>query len=215
MNNGLIEQSRETVQNENVAITLNPSAPQADRTQNLEQLYLASCADLRSLIFEAEPSLFVTDADTILESLAGSLPEYCGELTLEAFYQWASAFVLTAAKRSAVTLEIITKYRHLIETAVFKYSRASALDLAVETDALIFKYADSLARRGTAKLSTRLTAMVRRHCWQQLKKRIRRFEIVTQYPDQSHFSIPEIFSKDELASIALDAQEIENNPFYS
>ena len=145
-----------------------------DRTETIQQLYFNHSPELRAAAFDAYPALIAPDAYRIMLALASSLHRYGGPPEDKPFLKWATRFVRKEAERFRITLDILSKYRRVIESAIrdslwattaLDVGQSDPEDIFGEVAALIFERAHSLNRKGRAKLSTRLSALVRKHVW--------------------------------------------------
>jgi hypothetical protein len=165
-------------------------------------------------MFDSEPNLNFSDGSQVLRLLADSLTQYRGKAEPSAFVLWSTRFVQREARRFVLTEWILLTQRKLIKFTIYSAMKSTCQDRAIEDQdiesecaLLVFRYALRLSKPGTAKLSTRLRALVKRHCGFALKKRKRRLEIVTTYETTIGAHGCETLSPDELAEIRADEME--------
>ncbi len=144
----------------------NPAA----RTQILHNLIVTNKAPLLDACYDAYPGLLVWDAESIMSTLTLSLARYGGPSEEGSFMRWATRFTVKETRRYEILAEILANHRRTISGAISANLWASSCDSAIEVQdlmnevaTLIFDRAHSLAQRGTAKLSTRLTALTKQH----------------------------------------------------
>jgi len=191
------------------------------RKTELQQLYLTHYSTLTATAYEAHSELLVFDAYRVMELLSAKLNRYTGPSSDEPFLKWATRFVRKESERYKITATILSKYRRVIDSAIWKYRQtAAAFELYIEHEdvfqeiaALIFEKAHSLNKKGRAKLSTRLTALVKKHCYfYHVSKFNRRHSILTAVAP-TDFGI-EIMTKQELESQRFDDEESERASRY-
>jgi hypothetical protein len=205
----------EIVHTSHPAIGTDANTESQDRTESINQLFTSNSNAFASAAFEVYPDLFVFDCDKVLATLKARLPRYKGPSTDAAFLRWGKSFVKQEARRYQITLTILGEQSRVIHAAINKALRGVAQeryiqhqDIYWEIARLIFDRAHSLARKGTAKLSTRLTALVIKHVhyyhrsyWQ------RRHEILTKHVEQGGGFGCEVMSEAELASERAELAE--------
>ena len=120
--------------------------------------------------YQVYPALWVEDAETILSSLGTRLHRYGGPAELEPFMRWATRQVQKDARRYRITADILSEFGHLIRATISAEIDRPVRDYSADVDSifwevalLIFQHAHSLARRGSAKTSTRLVALIKKH----------------------------------------------------
>jgi hypothetical protein len=185
------------------------------RRKALDALYMSQYGDLSAVMFDHEPALNFGDGASVLRLLADAIPRYRGEPEREAFRKWATRFVQKEARRFVLAHEILRTQRKLIKFTVYYAMKSDSCqdwavtneDIESEVAMLVFRYALLLSNKGTAKLSTRLRALIERHCGFCMKKRRRRLEIVTTYETTIGAHGCETLSPDELAEIIAEEME--------
>lgn len=203
--------------------TANGAAANTDsyvRTNATDQLYFSNYTALTAVAYHTYPDLLVFDADKIMTMLGQRLARYKGPANNEAFLRWASEFVRKEADRYKITLRIMTRYRRVIDAAIRRYRQTSAAyeryvehdDVFIEVMTLVFQRAHSLNKKGPAKISTRLTALVKKHCYfYHVSKCNTRHRVMTLAPTMLGV---ETLSKAELASQRFDRAEAKRESRY-
>lgn len=190
--------------------------------KTLHSFIFKNMAELTDLAHEAGKStLFFGTPDAIIGMLFRNLHRYGGPPVEADFMVWARRFVSREASRYEITARILAEYKDLIHKAIHESMWTSAIDLAVEHQDvywevvfLIFQRAHSLDRKGTAKLSTRLYELVKKHVYQYHNKKNdqRRKSVQRRWNEIGC----ERFSDDELAAMrAAEADEGVYDPGYS
>lgn len=182
------------------------------RTNLISQLFFNNYAALTAVAYEAYPGLLVWDCDRILTQLGQRLGRYKGPLAQEPFMRWAERFVTKEAERYAITTRILTEYRKVIFKAISDNLWNSAQDRATEhadifaeVMLLVFRKAHALNRKGTAKESTRVYGLVKKHVFLFHNTRNkRRREAVARHLAQLGELACETFTPEELESISHD-----------
>jgi hypothetical protein len=185
------------------------------RKTEVQQLYLSHYSTLTAAAYEAYPHLLVMDADRIMELLHAKLSKYTGPSSDEPFLRWATRFVRKESERYAITAQILLEQNRVIHGAINTHTWTSAVDRSVEHDdlyweiaLLIFQRAHSLNRKGTAKLSTRITALVKKHIYLYYNsKNQRRLRLVTEHVQEGGSIDCEMLSPEEIASTQPQALE--------
>jgi hypothetical protein len=185
------------------------------RRKALDALYMSQYGDLTASVYELQPSLHFADGESILTLLSEAIPRYRGKPETEAFRKWATRFVQKEARRFALAHEILRTQRKLIKFTIYSAMKSDSCqdwavtneDIESEVAMLVFRYALLLSNKGTAKLTNRLRALVKRHCGFCMKKRRRRLEIVTTYETTIGAHGCETLSPDELAEIIAEEME--------
>jgi hypothetical protein len=144
-----------------------------DRTTTLHNIITMNYGDLVAIAYDAYPQMVFCTPGAIIGTLYGNIERYGGPTESTAFMRWASRFVTKEAQRHRITAEILAEHQTLIYAAIHEALNSSqARDYSIspedvywEVVMLILARAHSLARRGTAKLSTRLYALVKKHVW--------------------------------------------------
>lgn len=129
-------------------------------------------ATLTREAYQTHPGLYVRDCDTILQRLEQRVERFVRRFKTSPPIEQAVRFVCQEAERHAITERILVEHGRLIHKSIHLSVWTSAVDLAVEHGDLfseisfeIFKRAHSLNRAGTAKLSTRIYSLAKKHCW--------------------------------------------------
>jgi hypothetical protein len=143
-----------------------------DRTSTLNNFLVANYRNLQDAAYAAYPDLLVFDAEKIIVQLSKKLNRYTGPPLEPLFMKWACRFMIHEAERYKFASQILVEQADVIHAAIHNSLWTSAVDLAVEHQdiywqvvELIFDRAHSLNRRGTAKLSTRVTGLVKKHIY--------------------------------------------------
>jgi hypothetical protein len=154
-----------------------------ERISAVRKLYGATFGTILNTLQE-DRDLLATQAYDVVGGLVPHLDSYDGELDEYPFLLWALS-ILEPAARFAV---ILSKYQKLIRYRIHQELSSNVADLAVDDEdvfqdvsLLIFQNIESLARRGTARLPRRLSALIHRHCGFIHKKRRNRRRIVKEY----------------------------------
>ena len=187
--------------------------PSYRKTERLNHLYTNHYNILTASAYETYPQLLVMDADIIMELLSAKLSRYKGPSSDEAFLKWATRFVRKEAARYAITARILSEQNRVIHKAINTHTWTSAVDRSVEHKdlyweiaLLIFQRAHSLNQRGTAKLSTRITALVKKHVYLYHNSRNqRRLRLVQEHVQQGGVIECEMLSPEEIASMQPQA----------
>jgi hypothetical protein len=144
-----------------------------DRNSTLNSYIIANYLTLTDAAHDATKcKLFFTTPEAIISSLSGNFHRYGGPLEEQPFMAWATRFASREAQRYEITGRILTEYEALIYDAIRQSLWTSAQDWSVEPQdvfweitLLIFQKAHSLDKPGSAKLSTRIYGLVKRHCY--------------------------------------------------
>jgi hypothetical protein len=181
-----------------------------DCSDRLEALYNHRFETLCAKVFEYEPSLLSGDDKRVLARLYTELPEYDGGLNDRSYLQWAEEFIKAEARKFAFVATVAKDHGAVIHGGIWSALRSSpfvmecsigADDLYSEVLSLILKYADNLAEKGSARLSSRLYALARKHALFSVRKRNRRFAKILSQPDAVRAFIKETLTDEELAAI--------------
>jgi hypothetical protein len=200
------------------------AVPKKTRRTTLETYYFENYGSLLALANESEPSLPLGGDVRILQLFAEALERYRKPLTQESLNDWATRWVIKESasrahvpERSAITEDILREHGETIHFAVKRAMKTFSEDCAVsnedvenEIGLLIFQMALKLSQQGTAKLSNRLRALIKRHCYgYHIRDRKRRLEIVTQFQTTLGRKGIEILTPMELAQIKADEMELD------
>lgn len=155
----------------------------------LEKLFLENYAALMSEAYSEYSAMLVWDAERIMNRLSASLHLYEGPVCSEGFMTWGVAQVRHGAAQHRIAADLLQSYQRLLRWAIVKALGSNVEDCAVDVEdlwnevaALVFQNAHELVRPGTAKLSTRLVALVRRHVWgYHVRNRVNRHRIVSEH----------------------------------
>ncbi len=185
-------------------------------TTTLHGFISTNYASLTAVCYEAYPELLVFDADRILTFLAASTSRYGGPLGNEhAFMRWATRFVTKEAQRYEITSRILREHRRTlfaaIHTSLWKSSTEASVcpeDLFNEISMLVHDRAHSLDGKGTARLPTRLTGLVKRHVQFHNSRCSRRRKALQRHLLSGESLGCEVLSDLELASMRADAEGI-------
>lgn len=159
-----------------------------DRQTVLQSFFIQQYEIFLAAAFEVHPELLAPDGERILTVLSHRLDHYGGPLENSSFLRWAERFVRKEARRYKLTEKILAEQNRVIHAAIHEYLWSldyvvsSHDDVYQEIAALIFRKALALDKPGRAKLSTRITALVRRHTYYRNKKNSRRKELVEANP---------------------------------
>lgn len=183
-----------------------------DREQALQQFVLMHYGSLVDKTFEAYPGLLYSDPERIVMRLGHNLRRYGGPVEAESFLIWACRWVANETRRYDFLDTVLREHSRTIRSAISRYLWTSAEDCAVDAEdifaevlALIFQSAHSLRKPGRAKLSTRLTGLVKRHVdFYHNHRRARRLEVVRKYPMNIAC---EQLSSEELASMQSNTDD--------
>jgi len=183
-----------------------------DRNQSLNQFIIANYRDLTDAAYTAYPNLLVLDCEKAIIRLGNALIRYTGPAEQTPFLKWATRFVTKEAQRYRIAGRIITNQMEVIHAAIRNNLWTSASDCADEHQdvfweivELIFQKAHSLNRRGSAKLSTRVTALVKKHCFLYYNaKNARRRKLIKEQLEANKPINCECLSDEELASMKAD-----------
>jgi hypothetical protein len=141
-----------------------------DRNDKLSKLLITSHTALQDAAYEAFSGLTVFDAEKIMVLLGKELPRYGGPPYEAPFMRWATRLVTKEAQRYKTTALILFEYGRLIRTTIRAELNRPIRDYSVDVESiyweialLVFERAHSLAKRGRAKLSTRLVALTQKH----------------------------------------------------
>lgn len=158
----------------------------AEREKSLAYADVASDANTdRRVIFERNygvlldtclesPQLFIADAERLIFGLASHLHQFTGDTDHE-FIQWAGTILYPAIDRLRRFYDLKEKYYNVVRSAIWRTLGHSAepnklddypelvRELANEVWLFIFLNLDKLTNSGSAKLSTRLFGLARRH----------------------------------------------------
>ncbi len=187
----------------------NPAA----RTQILHSFLLTNKAPLLDACYDAYPGLLVWDAESILSSLTLSLARYGGPYEKGSFMRWATRFTVKETRRYEILNRILAEHERTIYAAIRENLWTSSTCAAVEYQdvfwevaQLVWERAESLDCRGKAKLSTRLTALTKRHCYYFHNARnSRRRKAVQRHVEAGETLNCEHLSDVELASMRADS----------
>jgi len=182
------------------------NAQSAKRLEALQGFIVGNQEVLTTAIFEAYPDALYSLPEGIIKGLIRNLAAYDGPTTLEPFLSWAVAWVQQEADRHRFTLLVYSEYALVIHAAIHDYLWTSYKDYGVSHDDLfaeiilvVFSMAHELSQLGTAKLSTRLTELVKTHVGFHNIKNHRRRKLVTEKIERIPDSIR--LSDDEIASM--------------
>lgn len=194
-------------------------AQPANRLEALQGFIVGNQAALTAAVFDTYPDALYSLPETIVSALILNLgEEYGGPVEQEPFLGWALSWVQREAERHRFTLMVYSEYALVIHAAIHKYRWRSFEDCGITHDdlfaeiiLLVFKKAHELSRPGTAKLTTRLTSLVRKHLYFRDKKSARHQRLVRERVDE----IPDAIrlSDEEIASMQPDPEIYE--PGYS
>lgn len=181
-----------------------------DRTTILDQLVITNYSALQDVAYTTYPGLLVFDAEKIITLLGKRLGRYTGPPIEAPFMKWAIRFVGDEALRYKIATQILAEQYGVIRAAIHEYLWTSAVNLSVEHQdvyweiaELIFQRAHSLNRRGKAKLSTRVTALVKKHCYMyHNSKNARRRKLLKARLTIDEPILCERLSDEEIASIS-------------
>jgi hypothetical protein len=145
-----------------------------ERLAQLHRLAFVCHPIVKDAIYE-DPTFTWADAEAGGVSIYGALPSYQGEVSSEAFETWAIEVALKGARQHQIWRTLMADHTAVIKTAIrcsVENNPNNAVDYSVGLDDLfsqvsyrIFEEAQDLAKPGTAKLSTRLVALAKKHLW--------------------------------------------------
>ncbi len=188
--------------------------------ENSERINALYNSTFRTILgtLAADRDLLALQAYDVVRGLAQHLDQYDGELDEYSFLLWALSILEPASRFIVLT----SKYQTLIRQRIKLELRSKVEDVAVsEEDALqeisllIFQHIDSLSRRGAARLPTRISALIHRHCSFIHKKRRNRARIVAEYGDTIGIHGVSIMTPMELASQRFDQADGEGGYYRS
>ncbi|WP_433965983.1 hypothetical protein [Tunturiibacter gelidiferens] len=180
-----------------------------NRMTKLSQLVSDHQATLTAAMYKAHRDLYTFDVDHILNRLRANLYKYEGPSTDEPFVRWARRWVMKEAQRHRITEAILHEHSRIIHGAINDNLWMTSVedratqhhDVFWEITNLIFSKAHALNKSGTAKLSTRVYALVKRHCWFYHNTRNqRRLNSLTKHLNQGGELKCEVMSDEELAA---------------
>lgn len=177
----------------------------AGRIAALAQVVFANYGTLVGAAYESYPGLLFSDPEKIVASLNRSLVHYTGPMDDESFLGWACEWVAKETKRYEFLAYVLKEHSRTIRSAIRGSQWTSILDAATDEDdifaevmALVFLKAHALRRKGTAKLSSRLTALAKKHvAYYHNHPNKRRSDLVLRYPSSfvcEHLSPEELDS---------------------
>jgi hypothetical protein len=185
----------------------------SNRLSQLKQFYFNSYNEMEVVAYESYADLDASQCYHVLEALAALLHKYKGPSTDVAFEKWAKRTVVKEASRYKLLALATTEYASLIHKAIHENLWTTAMDCGVGHDDifnevlwLIFQKAPALSKKGTAKLSTRLYALTKKHVYlyhnSRNKKRLA--AVTRRIEKDGDFSV-EVLSDAELAAMKKDA----------
>ena len=135
----------------------------AERQIELEQVFQRNYAALIDSAL-ADRSLFVADAERIVDGLAEHLPQYTGPIKDEAFREWAADAIRPAVSRIAAFTRLKTETERFVLRAIWKVVNTATdlmddftvADISDRVWLWAFEHFDELVTPGEAKPSTRL-----------------------------------------------------------
>jgi hypothetical protein len=199
--------------NEAIQNKVNPG----DRATALNDLLHQNHNALARLAYEVYPSLLVPDCEHILAALSEALKcgKYRGQIKQQSFFKFASRLVAKEAQRFMLTERILRENRRVIYAAIRRFTRTFEQDRSVEhvdifweVAYLIHQRAHSLSKPGKAKLSTRLTALVKKHVEFYLTSYwFRQHRLIRERVESGLPQHVEWMSDEELASMKAEIDE--------
>jgi hypothetical protein len=177
-----------------------------DRTTALKQFYASNFGTLKAAAHESQKLLFY-ETDAAVAALSRNLNKYKGPLDERSFLKWANRWVAMEAARYPFLTMVMTEHSRVIYAAIKDNLWTSAEDRAVEYQdvysevlMLVFNKAHVLCKKGSAKLSTRLYELTKKHVYlYHNSKNKRRFEAVARRLQRGGSIDAEQMSEDELA----------------
>jgi len=173
-----------------------------ERVTAVHKLYRKTFRQILGTI-AADRDLLALQAFDAVNGLEKHLARYEGPLDEYSFLLWALSILEPASK----FIVILSKYQKLIRSRIRLELRSNVEDAAYdeedcfqEISLLVFQHLDSLSKRGAARLPTRLTGLIRRHCGFIHKKRQNRYRIVSEHPEEIGSRGVAVLSEMELAS---------------
>ncbi len=175
-------------QSADLADTMQPNPVTDDRQNKLSSLAFEHYETITGAPYETYPGLNFGDHDRIVGTLSASLQSYSGPLKKDPFLAWAVALVQTEAQRYRMLDKARGEHRSVIRAAISRALYGATEDCAVDVDdvfnevlLLVFTLGPELAKPGSAKLSSRLFALARRHTYGYFtKKRNERHALITE-----------------------------------
>jgi len=140
------------------------------------ELYQRNIGYLQDRVLASVPPLMHEDVDRALAALSSQLREFAGS-TDDEFRQWAGKLLDPAIERLKFFYELYSSSHKLVLSAIWRaldnavepslydnYSE-TVQELANEVWLWAFLNIEALMRKGTAKASTRIYALARKHTW--------------------------------------------------
>lgn len=158
------------------------------------------------------PQLFIADAERLIFGLASHMHKFTGATDHE-FIQWAAAILYPAIDRLRRFYDLKEKYSTVVHSAIWRTlghtAEPNKLDdypelvreLANEVWLYVFLNLDTLSNAGSAKLSTRLFGLARRHTSNWRKKQQSRFAAVGRRIAAGKGFVAETLSDAEIAEM--------------
>lgn len=192
-----------------------------ERAREVDALYTRNYGALLDTAL-SDTRILVADGERIAESIKSHLQHYDGPLDDVLFQAWAGGLVKTAAERVALFYQMLEENDWAIRAGIrsalgvgtrrpnqFDDNKAVAEELFIEVAYLIFERVDDFLKPGTAKLSTCLFALARRHTLDYyVKKQARRHAAVARrVAAGGGFHLPEVVSPEEVAAAEAELQD--------
>jgi|SRR5579875_1750460 len=140
--------------------------------QRLQELFIVAYPEIQDAAFAGHPQLLCFDLERIVAKVAAQLPTYAGLLEQEPFNTWAVQMVKAEVRKVAFIEAVLRDHRRVILKAINDCLRGMPLDLSVEPEdileevlAYVLEHVEEFSEQGTAKLSTRLYSLGKRHAW--------------------------------------------------
>jgi hypothetical protein len=136
-----------------------------------EQLYIANQSNLRDAGYSVYPEMLHLDTERILDKLANRLHRFICDSGAE-FLGLAAQYVRNLCKHLSRYYSLISDHSAIIYCAIQRSLSGEPEDcstcvddIVTEVSLLIFPMTHQLLAPGTAKLSSRVFALARRHCY--------------------------------------------------
>jgi hypothetical protein len=182
-----------------------------DRKPKLKHLYFANYSNIQAVAFDSFKDLTAGDCYRVMEELAVHLHKYRGPLDDggASFEKWANRIAAKETSRYRLLALATTEYASVIHKAIHDHLWLSTVmdcgvghdDVFNEVLWLIFQKAPALSRKGTAKLSTRLYALTKKHVFlYHNSKNTKRLKAVTKHLERCGEFGVEVMSEAELAA---------------
>lgn len=194
--------------------------PQAECARDVAALYSRNYQKLVDTAL-SDKRILVADGKRIAESIKSHLKDYEGPLDDQDFQAWAIEIINAAAEQVAQFYELLKEDGWAIRAGIrsalgcgtrrrnqFDDTTAVAEELFIEVAYLVFERLADFLKPGTAKRSTCLFALARRHTLDYyVKKQARRHAAVARrLAAGGRFHLPEIVTNEEIEAAEAELQ---------